>query len=143
MHAEKCIMSLEILASASELIEGASQFLQNARAQSLKKQQELIAQNNLAGAIDNATDYLNDIARQVAHGRLTLALSEQNKVGAFVNALTLGYNRKAQNVLFALMRELLRLMEEEMDFAKERVAGLRLLSTAGADSDWDGIKPFL
>lgn len=128
-------------ADGTQLVERAANFLLLVRVNAIAEQDSLIAQGNLAVAIEQATTYLNDCACRVAGGRLIIAHTEQDQVGSFVTTVTTGVGEEDR---LTIMREALSLIEREMDFAKERLAGLRLLANVGAvSSDSDGIKPFV
>ncbi len=118
-------MSIENAQSAgTEMISAMVSSLQEGRAAKITQQEELIRQGNLAGALDNARAYSAEVETQLSKSRLTVSMSEQNKVGAFTNIITLGFNRKAQNVCFAIMHELIALLEREQELAQQRIAEL-------------------
>ncbi|HEY9772695.1 MAG TPA: hypothetical protein V6C81_02675 [Planktothrix sp.] len=114
-------MNAEVTAAGAEVIGAAAEALQNARATDVAEQNELLAQGDKAGAVAKAQAYKNKVDVELAKGRTTTAMSEQNQVGWLVNAMTFGYNGRAQKALFALMHEVIRLLEEEKVFADQRL----------------------
>jgi hypothetical protein len=127
-------MNEEIREAGRGVVEAAVELLQKARAKALAEQDQLVAQGDIKGAVENARAYANDLEAQTAKCRMTVTLSEQNKVGWFVNAITLGYNRRAQNALFSLMHEVLRLIEAEQKLATERVTELQSKQCSGSSA---------
>jgi hypothetical protein len=127
---KEIVMSLEEISRNGRSVFSASiALLQKNRVAVITRQDELIAQGNLNEALDSARAYSRECEVTFSKSRLRLSTSEQNKVGWFVNAITLGFNRKAQNVCFSIMRELLVMLETEKLFAEQRLAELQTKAT--------------